>query len=100
MATVEEIRILTASQQISNNPGLVYDEAAGIVEVAPDGTRRNVGEEMRYVHGPGKVTVVDADFITPPNDGAHCIHWDDTAARAYFSVRAAGTWHVMAGPVV
>jgi hypothetical protein len=95
----EEVRILTQTMDVLADPGLVYDESGGIVEVAPDGTRRNVGEEMRYVHGPGKVTVVDGDFTTPPNDGAHAICWDDTAARAYFSVRANGAWHVMAGPV-
>lgn len=53
----------------------------------------------KYLSGAGKTTVVDGDFTTAPGNGAMAVHFDTTASKTYLSVRANGTWHVMAGPL-
>jgi hypothetical protein len=57
------------------------------------------GVQGKYLTGAGKTTVVDGDFVTAPPDGTTAVHWDSTASKSYLSVRASGTWHVMAGPI-
>lgn len=52
-----------------------------------------------YKSGAGKTTIVDGDFSHAPADGTLAVHRDTTANKIYLSVRAAGTWHVMAGPI-
>ncbi len=54
-----------------------------------------------YFSGVGKTTVTDADFgsTTPIVDGMMAVHYDTSFAKTYLSVRANGSWHVMAGPV-
>jgi len=52
-----------------------------------------------YFSGASKTTVSDGDFASTPVNGAWAVHYDTSAGKTYFSVRANGTWHVMAGPV-
>lgn len=52
-----------------------------------------------YVSGAGKTSVTDADFPAKVPDGVLAVHYDSLGTNAYLSVRANGTWHVMAGPI-
>lgn len=52
-----------------------------------------------YFPGAGKTTMADADFDVTPGDGTIAVHYDTTAGKTYFSARANGAWHVMAGPI-
>ena len=57
------------------------------------------GFTQLYLSGAGKTTVVDGDFEATPSDGTIAIHRDTTANKTYTSVRAAGVWTVIAGPL-
>jgi hypothetical protein len=65
------------------------------VETALGAALANV---LRYVSGAGKSTVVDGDFVSPAN-GAVAVHYNTTNSKTYVSVRAAGAWVVIAGPL-
>jgi hypothetical protein len=55
--------------------------------------------QQKYVAAAGKTTVTDADFAPGIQNGAVAVHRDLTANKTYVSVRAAGVWTVIAGPL-
>lgn len=96
---------LLAGGELDIGPG----DGSFDVHLARDvaGKRWNLTEQFaagdgvtgKYLSGPGKTTVIDADFAVVPGNGMFAVHRDTTAGKTYFSVRANGAWTVIAGPL-
>jgi hypothetical protein len=59
--------------------------------------RRDLSTNGASAFFSGVTAITDAMFPVTPPDGMTAVHY--ASSKAYFSVRANGTWHVMAGPV-
>jgi hypothetical protein len=54
------------------------------------------GVQTKYLSGPSKVTVSDADFIAPPPDGTVAVVHNSSTNTARLAIRANGTWRLYA----